>query len=307
MSTEECLVGVDDVAAHLGMAKDSVYRWRVGQQLMCVIALNPDGSGKLYLVDESLADIEAEHQAMSGQRAADIERELGPSSLDEEIPPTGNTVLATGNSYLYGIQTFHQAFTPRQRYILLTMAREVRRAHQGMLEQGLARERTKVITTYLGLWLSRLTDRCNGLARWDNSGEKVQSLTSLKRFAMTWDFPEVNLFGGVSGDAWGNLEYITAVVLQEGQFRNSVKALRGSAAGLPYDNGTFDAVITDPPHYDNESYSELSDVCYVWLRPTIGFLYPEHFAGQLTPKKKECVAAAYRQGGKGTPFAMQRR
>jgi len=57
-------------------------------------------------------------------------------------------------------------------------------------------------------------------------------------------------------------------------------------------------VITDPPYYDNESYSELSDVCYVWLRSTIGFLYPEHFAGQLTPKKKECVAAAYRQGGK---------
>lgn len=27
MSTEERWVGVDDVAAHLGMAKDSVYRW----------------------------------------------------------------------------------------------------------------------------------------------------------------------------------------------------------------------------------------------------------------------------------------
>jgi hypothetical protein len=39
---------------------------------MCLIALNPNGPGKLYLVDESLADIEAEHQAMSGQRAADI-------------------------------------------------------------------------------------------------------------------------------------------------------------------------------------------------------------------------------------------
>jgi len=269
-----------------------------GQQLMCVIALNPDGPGKLYLVDESLADIEAEHQAMSGQRAADIERELGPSSLDEEIPPTGNAGLATGNSYLYGIRTFRQAFTPRQRYILLTMAREVRRAHQEMLEQGLARERAKAITTYLGLWLSRLTDRCNGLARWDNSRETIVSLTSMKRFAMMWDFPEVNLFGGASGDAWGNLEYITAVVRQEGQYRNPVKVLRGSAAELPYDNDTFDAVITDPPYYDNESYSELSDVCYVWLRPTIGFLYPEHFAGQLTPKKKECVAAAYRQGGK---------
>lgn len=269
-----------------------------GQQLMCVITLNPDGPGKLYMVGKSLAAVEAEHQAISEQRAAEIERELGPSSLDEDIPPTGNAGLATGNSYLYGIRTFRQAFTPRQRYILLTMAREVYRVYQEMLEQGVEQETANAITTYLGVWVSRLTDRCNGLARWDNSGEKIQSLTSLKRFAMTWDFPEVNLFGGASGDAWGNLEYITAAVRQEGQFRNPVKVVRGNSAELPYDDGIFDAVITDPPYYDNESYSELSDVCYAWLRPTIGFLYPEHFASQLTPKKKECVAAAYRQGGK---------
>ena len=28
-----------------------------------------------------------------------------------------------------------------------------------------------------------------------------------------------------------------------------------------------------------------------------GILFPEHFASQLTPKRLECVAAAYRQGG----------
>lgn len=196
-----------------------------GQQLMCVIALNPDGPGKLYLVDESLADREREHQSISEQRAVEIEHELGPSSLDEEIPPTGNAGLATGKSYLYGIQTFRQAFTPRQRYILLTMAREARRAHQEMLEQGVDQERAKAIATYLGVWLSRLTDRCNGLARWDNSGEKIQSLTSLKRFAMTWDFPEVNIFGGGSGDALSQLSFITATVRREGQFRNPVKVV----------------------------------------------------------------------------------
>ncbi len=285
-------------------ALDGFYVRRYGnengfdQQLMCVIALNPDGPGKLYMVDESLAAMEAEHQAMSEKRVEEIEHELGPSSLDEEIPPTGNAGLATGNSYLYGIRTFRQAFTPRQRYILLTMAREVHRAHKEMLEQGTEPERAKAITTYLALWVSRLTDRCNGLARWDNSRETIVSLTSMKRFAMMWDFPEVNLFGGATGDAWGNLEYITAAVRQEGQYRNPATVVRGSSTELPYEDGIFDAVITDPPYYDNESYSELSDVCYVWLRPTIGFLYPEHFAGQLTPKKKECVAAAYRQGGK---------
>lgn len=269
-----------------------------GQQLMCVIALNPHGTGKLYIADESLVHGEEERQAVAERRAAELEQELGSSSLDQEIPPTGNAGLATGNSYLYGIRTFRQAFTPRQRFILLSMAREVRRAHQEMLQTGMDEERARAITTYLGMWVSRLTDRCNSLSRWNNAGEKIESLTSMKRFAMMWDFPEVNIFGGGSGDAWSSLAFTTAVIRQEGEWRNPVSVTRGSATELPYEDGFFDAVITDPPYYDNESYSELSDVCYVWLRPTVGFLYPEHFATPLTPKKKECVAAAYRQGGK---------
>jgi putative DNA methylase len=269
-----------------------------GQQLMCVIALNPDGQGKLYFTDESLAGNEIERQAVAERRASILEKELGSSSLDQEIPPTGNAGLDTGNSYLYGIRTFRQMFTPRQRLTLFTMAREIHQAHDSMLRAGMSEDRAKAVTTYLGLWLSRLTDRFNTLARWHNARETIESLSSMKRFAMMWDFPEVNIFGGATGDAWNNLAYMTAAIRQEGAFRRPTCCQRGSATELPFEEGFFDAVITDPPYYNNESYSELSDVCYVWLRPTIGFLYPEHFAGPTTPKKKECVAAAYRQGGK---------
>jgi putative DNA methylase len=183
-----------------------------GQQLMCVICLNPEGTGKIYLADESLADGEEEHQAHSEKCAMELERELGANSLDEEIPPTGNAGLATGNSYLYGIRTFRQAFTPRQRLILLSMAREIHRAHEEMLSKGIDAERAKAVTTYMGIWLSRLTDRFNALARWHNARETVESLTSMKRIAMIWDFPEVNIFGGASGDALGNLQYVTAAI-----------------------------------------------------------------------------------------------
>lgn len=269
-----------------------------GQQLMCVIALNPNGTGKIFLTDESLAHGELERQVIAEQRATQIEEELGNSSLDETIPPTGNAGLATGTSYLYGIKTFRQMFTARQRCTLLTMAREIHRAHESMLSAGIPKDRVNAITTYLGVWLSRLTDRFNALARWNNVGEKIESLSSMKRFAMMWDYPELNIFGGGSGDAWSNLQFITAAIRQEGTSQIPSKCIRGTATELPFPDNFFDAVITDPPYYDNESYSELSDVCYVWLRPTIGFLYPEHFATPLTPKKKECVAAAYRQGGK---------
>ena len=121
----------------------------------------------------------------------------------------------------------------------------------------------------------------------------------MKRFAMMWDYPEVTFSLALPAMHGGILSTSRRSSVVKGCIACQLTALcGGSATNLPFDDMFFDAVITDPPYYDNESYSELSDVYYVWLRPTVGFLYPEHFAGQLTPKKKECVAAAYRQGGK---------
>jgi len=75
------------------------------------------------------------------------------------------------------------------------------------------------------------------------------------------------------------------------------KVLQASATDLPYPDDYFDAVITDPPYYDNVPYSYLSDFFYVWLKRTIGDLYPELFATPLTPKSEEIVAYSHSHGG----------
>ncbi len=66
---------------------------------------------------------------------------------------------------------------------------------------------------------------------------------------------------------------------------------------MSYPDKFFDAVITDPPYYDNVPYSDLSDFFYVWLKRTVGDLYPELFMTPLTPKEEELVADAMRRGG----------
>ncbi|MDM7266166.1 MAG: DNA methylase, partial [Aquificaceae bacterium] len=63
-----------------------------------------------------------------------------------------------------------------------------------------------------------------------------------------------------------------------------------SATSLRSPDNYFDAVITDPPYYDNENYAELSDFFYVWLKRSIGDLYPELFSTPLTPNSQEIVA-----------------
>ena len=55
-------------------------------------------------------------------------------------------------------------------------------------------------------------------------------------------------------------------------------------------DGSIDAVVMDPPYYDNVMYAELSDFFYVWLKRTAGHLFPELFRQQFTDKENEAVA-----------------
>jgi putative DNA methylase len=62
---------------------------------------------------------------------------------------------------------------------------------------------------------------------------------------------------------------------------------QASATELPYPDNYFDAVFTDPPYYNNVPYADLSDFFYVWLKRSIGDLYPDLFSTPLTPKSEE--------------------
>ena len=55
-------------------------------------------------------------------------------------------------------------------------------------------------------------------------------------------------------------------------------------------DGGVDAVVMDPPYYDNVMYAELSDFFYVWLKRTAGRVFPELFRRRLTDKDAEAVA-----------------
>ena len=55
---------------------------------------------------------------------------------------------------------------------------------------------------------------------------------------------------------------------------------------------------TDPPYYDNIGYADLSDFFYVWLRHSVGPIYPSIFATLAVPKSEELVATPHRHGSK---------
>lgn len=63
------------------------------------------------------------------------------------------------------------------------------------------------------------------------------------------------------------------------------------------DDASVDAVVMDPPYYDNVMYAELSDFFYVWLKRTAGQVFPELFRQRLTDKEDEAVANPARFAG----------
>ena len=78
------------------------------------------------------------------------------------------------------------------------------------------------------------------------------------------------------------------------QLVDGVKQLDATAAL----NGITEPIVcTDPPYYDNVGYADLSDFFYIWLRRSLGKIYPDLFSTVLTPKAQELIAAPYRFDG----------
>jgi putative DNA methylase len=197
----------------------------------------------------------------------------------------------------YGLRHFKDVFTKRQLCALLTFCKHVRSAHATALQAGISTDHAAAVACYLGILIDRVANQNNSLCIYSATRETVEGLLASKRMPMTWDFVEANPIGPATGNADGALDWILEVLLQLPHDTEPAQVSRGSATETSYPEGFFDAVITDPPYYDNISYSDLSDFFFVWLKRSIGNLFPEDFAAEHTPKKVEAIAHKARHGG----------
>jgi len=206
---------------------------------------------------------------------------------------------------MYGMPTWADPFTLRQLTALVTLsdlAREVRQeALKDAREAGLstkdAEEYARSVLTFLSLALDRSADFNNALCRWTAGNQKVMNLFGKQAIPMAWDFAEANVLGDSVG-AWSTCNDYVADCIEviAASARNGGKGRQIDAASA-WDDLRGVLVSTDPPYYANIGYAALSDFFYVWLRRTIGDLYPDLFKTILVPKEPELVAAPERFGG----------
>ena len=193
----------------------------------------------------------------------------------------------------YGITHWHQLFTKRQLAALTTFSDLRIEVRNQITQDGANDAYADAVCTYLALAIGREADMCSSFDRWHNSGEKVTGVFGRQVIGMIWDFAESNPFSDSTGNWMAHIEWIAKVVERLPADVNS-GAVHQADASTTIHAQDGPIIVTDPPYYDNIGYADLSDFFYAWLRPLLRDLYPDLFAGILTPKEEEMIATRFR-------------
>ena len=214
----------------------------------------------------------------------------------------------------YGMTQHRDLFTERQIVALTVFSQLVGEARRDILAAADYDDATELrdkcgttsnvnvdyadaISMYLAFGVDRMADRGSTISGWDSSRDSIRNTFGRHALPMTWDFSEANPLGDVTGSFLSGINTLANVV--------SVLPAVGPGVAIQKDATSYGpaerkfVVSTDPPYYDNIGYADLSDFFYVWLRRSIGKVWPSVFGTILVPKAEELVATPFRfKGGR---------
>jgi putative DNA methylase len=268
----------------------------VGMDLMAVVCVNPNMRGKRYIASSDLPpDLLPGADIIRG-RIDELCRQTGLTRPNELISPLRPSPNARGLSAVtrHGITNFGDLFSDRQLLCLLTFCKTLIDAPWKSTTDS---DHCKAIMTYMAGLVDKIADYGSTFCRWIGQTEAVADTFARHALAMLWDFAELCPFGLAGSNAQSILNSQIDAVRSIDVSTSPAWVWRGSATALPAELRDLDAVITDPPYYDNVPYADVSDFFYVWLKRSIGEFYSEHFSSELTPKKSEATALSSRHAG----------
>lgn len=275
---------------------------RMGARLMAVVA--EGNRGRVYV--EATPEDAAAAQAAPASWSPNVAMPENPRWFS---PP------------LYGLKTYGDLFTARQLAALTTfsdLALEVRERVKRDARESAAEDDGRsleaggvgatayadAVAVYLAFVADKEAESLCSLATWSSAAKNELVVSTFRRQAlpMTWDFAEANCFASSSGSLEKNIEAIARAIETALSGSGSGTALQADAQTQRTSSLKF--VSTDPPYYDNIGYADLSDFFYVWMRRTLGPIFPGLFETLAVPKAEELVATPYRHGGNAAAEAF---
>ena len=258
---------------------------KMGSILTAVILETTGSPGKHYRMD--VPHDMAAYTSAANQLEILRESYLGDTPLIPDEPIDSKTLGLRVDSF--GLNEWGKLFNARQLLALITFARLVAEAHDAMIKAGLDAEYAKSVETYLGLLVDRLASQQSTLSRWHPQNEQQLGAFARQALPMVWDFPEAVPIGA-GGGSWqsllsGQLDFLDSAAVSN--LAPSVKQLDATSL-----DSVAQVIVTDPPYYNAIDYAGLSDFFYVWLKRSIGVLYPDLLSMPLTPKKQQAIMAS---------------
>jgi len=215
----------------------------------------------------------------------------------------------------YGMPKWKDFFSSRQLLAHLTYLETILKLKEEIFATY-DKPKASAIITYLAIMFDKCIDYNSSLVRWDGTRNKIANTFDRHDFSFKWSHAEfdhsrmlwpwtkemvLNSYKGLS-ELLSNEE---GELFQE-KLDNKLILTQGSAANLQHiEDSSIHAIVVDPPYYDNVMYAELSDFFYVWMKRTLGDIYPEAFCDELTNKDDEAVANPARfRGFNGSPVEL---
>ncbi|RLB28252.1 MAG: DUF1156 domain-containing protein [Deltaproteobacteria bacterium] len=211
--------------------------------------------------------------------------------LNEKYPYHDPRAFTAG---LYGIKTWGDLFSPRQKLALHTIGKILNEYRDVLKREGHPEDFVKGVITTLSLAVSNSIHYQTTMSTWLSEG-MISAFIAGNAIAMRWDWAEANplvseYVGGLDFAFKKSLSALESCLwLKSG----STTVMKLDATDLPLPDDCADVFFTDPPYYDVVPYADLSDLCYVWLKRFIGDFYPDFFSKDLTPKAEQIVVNPY--------------
>jgi putative DNA methylase len=268
----------------------------LSEVLMAVVTTRAGSSGRSYRVPTD-TDLAAVAAATEEYKIKKNELELNGLIPTEPIL-SGHK---TDEPRRMGLTTWAALFTPRQ---LWAYAIAIRTLHEVVDEARLneGSEAARAIALLLYFALAKALNYNGRLNGWHPTRERGANVFDRHDFAFKHTFAELDaaraLFPWALDRTRISVSETVRLIGAQGQTafggettRRTARVLRGSATSLEsVPSGSVDALVTDPPYYDNVIYSECSDYFYVWLKRALWDTWPEFCDLELTDKQGEAVA-----------------
>jgi len=272
----------------------------MGQKLIAIVLHHPDEIGKKYrLASDEDRKVYRQSEEYLGKKLEDWQ-DPDVSLPEEELPPVGTLGFRVNR---YGMTKWKDLFNSRQKLALITLVKKFKEIDDKILSdvKNILEENNisdnfdeggvhKAVKGYLSLFISKHSAFLSNLTRWKPSSEQnIPVLASRAALKFTWDYFETNPLSGSCGTMESGFPHFESLMERLSDIPRAANVRREDATDIASDSNEYDAVLTDPPYYDNVPYAALSDFFYVWLKRLVGDDFPSLFSTPLVPKTEEAI------------------